>query len=400
MSSENSSGSAPSHPRSRGGSGTLRVLLPAGLLVTLVLVGLWWFRLSPLAVIGHPIVAGDLSAEVLGTGTLEARANASVGPKIGGLIVDSRVDQGDRVQRGDLLFRLEDTEFRQQVAMADSELATASAALEKLAAGRRRAEAVLAKARSDFGRVQDLIESKVASEEDLEKSLETVSIADADLALAEAAIREGEKRVLTAQRALEFQQARLEDTSIEAPFDALVVRRDRELGDVVVPGSTVFELVSTAEMWISAWVDETVLDRIAVGQRARVVFRSQPGRDHAGAIARIARETDRETRELVVDVRVEPLPSNWALGQRAEVYIEIDRRDDVLVLPFEFLVQRGAEVGVFLDLDGLAEWRVLELGLRGSVGFEVLRGLAPGDVVVRPASSSAGSLHDGRSIRR
>ena len=74
---------------------------------------------------------------------------------------------------------------------------------------------------------------------------EALSIAEAELSIAGAAIIEGQKRLDAAERFLECQRARLHDTTIEAPFDALVVRRDREAGDVVTAGSSVLQLVST-----------------------------------------------------------------------------------------------------------------------------------------------------------
>jgi HlyD family secretion protein len=89
----------------------------------------------------------------------------------------------------------------------------------------------------------------------------------------------------------------------------------------------VLSLISTEVLWVSAWVDETEMSRIAVGQPARVAFRSEDAKSFRGEVARLGRETDRETREFTVDIRVLELPTNWAVGQRAEVYIETARRD-------------------------------------------------------------------------
>jgi HlyD family secretion protein len=161
----------------------------------------------------------------------------------------------------------------------------------------------------------------------------------------------------------------------------------------------VLQLVSTDEMWITAWVDETELARLAEGQSARVVFRSEPGVAYEGVVARIGREVDRETREIVVDVRVQKLPANWAVGQRAEVYITVDRREGVTMLPAALLLVRGDKTGVMLDLGGEATWREITVGLRGRESVEVTRGLSPGDVVVSPGAAGSGPLRDGRRIR-
>ena len=74
------------------------------------------------------------------------------------------------------------------------------------------------------------------------------------------------------------------------------------------------QLIDTREIWISAWVDETAIAALEVGQPVRVVFRSEADRNYSGEVARLGREADRETREFMVDVRVQQLPVNWAVG--------------------------------------------------------------------------------------
>lgn len=346
----------------------------------------WWLFLAPAAVSTHTVTIGSVTAEVMGTGTLEARTSAILGPKIGGLITRITVDEGDRVQAGDVLIHLEDGDIRQQVGMAESESAAATATLDRLRADQRRAEAVLAQARVSHERTIALGARKVVSQQDLDKAFEALSIAEAGVSVAAAAIVEGQMRLGVAERALEYQRARLRDTTIAAPFDGLVVRRDREPGDVVVPGAAVLRLAATGEMWVTAWVDETELPRLEEGQPARVVFRSEPHVEWAGTVARVGREADRETREIVVDVRVETLPARWAVGQRAEVYIRTGHRENVIVLPTPFVLVRDGTTGVLVSERGTARWRPVDVGLRGRNAVEVVRGLSPADAVVDPTN--------------
>lgn len=382
--------------------------LPRAVLVSLrlafvLLVGLaaaWWFLLAPVAVTSLTVSTGTVTAEVMGTGTLEARLSAVIGPKLGGLITRLAADEGARVKTGDLLFQLEDSDVRQQVGMAESEVAAATATLDRLRAVERRAEAVLIQARTNHERNAELLARNSAAQVDLDMAVEALSIAEAELSSAGAAIIEGQRRLVATEHSLEFQRARLHDTSIEAPFDGLVVRRDREPGDVVAPGASVLRLVSTREMWISAWVDETELARLEDGQPARVVFRSEPETEYVGRVARVGRETDRETREVVVDVLVETLPARWAVGQRAEVYILVQRRDSVVALPSSLLQLKNGKTGVMLDQGGKARWRDIAVGLRGPEVLEVRDGLSPGDVVVSPADAGKGPLREGRRVTR
>jgi HlyD family secretion protein len=345
---------------------------------------MYWVKFSPLSVKSHKLERGPILAEVMGTGTLEARVKTTVSAKIASRIAEVLVDQNQKVSAGTPLVRLDDEELKQQVAIAQANVATETAAIERLKADKERATAVLAQANKQHVRNQSLVEKKAISQEDFDKSLEGLNVAMAGMAHAEAAITEGQRGLVSAEKSLEYHRARLADTQVMAPFDGLIVRRYRDPGDVVVPGSAILSLIDTSEVWISAWVDETEMARLEPEQKARVVFRSEPGRSYPGKVVRLGREADRETREFIVDVRVLELPKNWAVGQRAEVYVEAARQESATLLPARFVVWQDNVAGVFLSEDGKAVWRPVKAGLRNPELVEVVDGVEPGQVVVMP----------------
>lgn len=371
-----------------------RLWKPA-LLVVAVAVVVYWVKLSPVAVTGHQIERGPIMSQVMGTGTLEARVVVTVSPKISGRILENLVDQGDRVKAGDTLVRLDGVELQQQVAMAQAQLETAKSAIDRLIADRARSDAVIAQARRDNRRVLSLLAANAAAQDEADRASETLDIAEAGVSRAAAALAEGRSELVAAERNLEYHQARLADTRIVAPLDGLIVRRLREAGDIVVPGSSVLLLISTDELWIRAWVDETQMSGLRVGQPAKVVFRSQTQQPYRGKVARLSREVDRETREFIVDVRVLDLPENWAVGQRAEVYIESAHKDSVVLLPTDYIQMQENQQGVFVDVDGKAKWRPITIGLHTAETVEVIDGLQAGDVVIKSVKDA---LHDGRRI--
>jgi HlyD family secretion protein len=363
------------------------------------LVGLVWYLMVaiPIRVLHHTVQRGPIVSETMGTGTLEARVKATISPKISARVERVLVDQGDYVKASQTLVRLDNDELLQQVEIANASVAAAKAGLDRLTADKDRALAVLVQARFDFQRMSKLYEHDTAASVELEKAAEAKSIAQAELARAEAAIVEGQKEIIADQRTLAYHQARLADTVIAAPFDGLIVRRYRDPGDVVVPGSPVLTLISTEELWISAWVDETEMAAIRPGQQVRVIFRSQPERAYAGTVSRLGREADRETREFVVDVRVLELPENWAIGQRAEVFIETARREGVSVLPATYVLLRDGVVGVYVEQNERAIWRPIKIGLRSRNSVEVVDGLQPSDTVLIPTDPKS-ALGDGRRV--
>lgn len=371
-----------------------RILVGIGVVAAVI----YWLRFAPVPVIGLAVAPGVVVAEVMGTGTLEARVSATVGPKISGRIVEVLVDQGDRVTRGQVLLRLDDSDLRRQVEMAESAKDAANAGVARQEAEVARAQAVLEKARYDFDRAAALLAQHSASETEMQDATKVLRVAEADLTRAEAALVEARSQVTVAERTLGYHQARLADTIVTAPFDGLVARRDRDPGDVVVPGASVLLLLCTDEMWVSAWVDETEMARLRPDQPARVVFRSEPERSYAGQIVRLGREADRETREFVVDVRADALPANWAVGQRAEVYIQTERATDVPTVATAAVVWRDGRAGVFVEKDGHAKWLPVRLGIRGANEVEVQEGLTAGARIIMPAGPDAAALRDGQRV--
>jgi len=354
--------------------------------------GVYWFWFSPVAVVEHVVQPEEMVYEVMGTGTLEARVKSTISPKISGRIERLLVDQGDRVEAGQVLVRLDDADLKQQVAIARANLSAAQAALDRLQADEAQARAVLQQARQNYERVEKLVTQKVATADEHDKATEALRVAEAGQARARAALEEGRRQQAAAEKTLAYREALLADAVIRAPFAGLVVRRFRDPGDIVVPGSPVLTLISLEEIWVSAWVDESEMARLRVGQPARIVFRSEPQAHYEGQVARLGREADRETREFIVDVRAMRLPVNWAVGQRAEVYIQTDRKPAALVLPGRFVVWRDGQPGVYLRTVDRAEWRPITIGLQSGERVEVVSGLSADDVVLLGARDAKVAL--------
>jgi HlyD family secretion protein len=355
-------------------------------------------RLAPLPVDGHAATVGPIVSEVLGTGTLEARVQATISAKISGRIAEVLADQGDRIKKGQVLAMLDDGDLRQQVEIGKAEVAATKAGVERAAAEITRAQVNATQARASYKRTAQLVAQKLMSDEEFDKATQQRDLAEAELRRAQLAKVEIERQVLKAEESLRFDQERLADTKIPSPFDGLVIRRSRAPGDIVVPGSPILQIISTDEMWVSVWVDESAMGSLLVGQRARVVFRSQPDMSRAGTVARMAPLADRETREVLVDVTVKDLPKTWAVGQRAEVYIQTASKDDALLVPQRAIVWQKGRPGLFVSDAGHARWRSVTLGLRGVDNVEVRDGLKQGEMVIWLADPKAGSLSGGRAV--
>lgn len=367
------------------------------LLLAVIAFVVYRVKFAPIPVLAHEVKSGPIVSEVMGTGTLEARVKTTISPRIQERLAAVLVDQNDAVKAGQLVARLDDGELKQQVAVAEAVLSAAKATAERVRVDEARAQAVENQARLTHQRVRQLLTNSISSEDEMDKAIEQLKVAESDLQRARAATVEAQQQVATAARNLAYQQERLGFTQILSPYDGLITRRDRDPGGVVIPGGSILQMISTNEIWVSAWVDETAMARLTPGQPARVVFRSEPAKSYPGEVARLGREADRETREFLVDVRVKELPRNWSVGQRAEVFIETGRKESALVMPLRFLVWRAGKPGVITSQDGRAHWREVKLGLRGLESAEVAEGLAAGAIVCKPVEMKQ-PLNNGQRI--
>jgi len=367
------------------------------IVIAIVAGVVWYVRSQPIPVTSHVVTKGPVVHSVMGTGTLEARIRTTISPKISGRIAEVLVDQGSLVTAGQLLARLDDQDFDQQVRMAKAVINTSEATLGRFRAEIAQAKSSFAKTEADLGRTQKLITANSISQSEFDQTQEAFELAKSGLLKAEANLLEAEQQVALNRETLKFQEARLGDTKLLAPFDGLVIERQRDAGAIVVPGSPILQLISLDELWVSAWVDETEMDQLRDEQPAKIIFRSQPSVAFEGIVARLGKQSDRETREFTVDVRALKLPETWAIGQRAEVFIETGRVDDCLWVPSSFLSKQGTEQGIFIEDGGLAKWLSLKLGIEGRETVEVVEGLAVGASIIKPTQTSA-KLADGRKV--
>jgi HlyD family secretion protein len=361
--------------------------LNVAILFSILAAAIYWVKFAPVAVQAYQARRGPIVAEVMGTGTLDAKIKAIISSKISGRIEQVLIEQGDKVVAGQLLVKLDDEQLEQQVKIAQASIETARSGVERSKSDLEFATAVLAMAQQNHDRHKTLLPQNATSQAEFEKAVEGLAVAKAGVRRAQAEITESLKKVAEAERTLAFRKSQLEDSQILAPFDGIILSRQRDPGNVVVPGSEILSLISTEILWIRAWIGETERDKIKLGQSARIVFRSDPKHPYPGQVARLAVEVDEETREFIADVHAGELPANWAIGQRAEVYIKTAKKNNALIIPAKFVKWRGSQAGVFTDNESTAAWHPVELGLHGDGLVEIVWGLKEGERIVNPENA-------------
>ncbi|MDE1570213.1 efflux RND transporter periplasmic adaptor subunit [Aquabacter sp. P-9] len=371
----------PPRPRPKRHRGGRRaVLLAVGL--AMILLGLRY--LYPHAVEGEILRLGMLDIELQGPGTLSALTEASLGSRLQARIEDLAVDRNDVVTKGQTLARLAYDDLSADRDAAEASARAAARAVSALEADRDRAVATLEKARATHERQSALFAKGFASQSGLEDALAARRQGEADLLRANRAVDQAEAERDAALARVASARAQLDDSVLRAPFSGVVVSRSRHVGEVLTPGSEVFHLVDPASLVLTTRLDESAISDILPGQPARITF-SRARDAIPGHVLRLGREVDAETREFEIDIALDTLPANWALGQRAMARILVARRGPVLSVPTSFIVWRDGHPGVWVKTRARARWREVALGDSGMERVEVRQGLAPDQTILKPA---------------
>ncbi len=352
--------------------------------------------LSPVPALRLVVDRGEVVEEAFGRGTIESQREATVGFDLAGRLSEVLVDEGVRVSLGQAMARLETSQAEADLRFAQTNIAAARSSLARLAADEQRARTQLAGAERDRARVAGLTDSGALPEQQRDDASDRARLARTELDRVLAQRSEATRSIDVAAGGAEQRRVTMVRATLLAPFDGLVTRRLREPGDTVTIGSAVFRIVDTKQVYASASLDESVLGRLAVDQRAKLQLFGQPAFVPA-RVLRVPWEADRQTHEILVDVSPERFEQRVAMGQRVDVRVELARRDGVLRVPAHALGRD--EGGAFLQVDSAGKIRTIRprLGLVGAEYVELLDGVAEGNAaLVPPRGSKLAKLPDGR----
>lgn len=365
-------------PRRRPG---LRLTVLAAVVLGIGFVGLRYFY--PHAVEGEMLRPGMLDVELQGPGTLSALSEASVGSRLQARIEELAVDRNDVVAKGEILARLAFDDLGGELHTVEASARAAQHAVSAAKAERDRAIATLEKAGATHERQVALLARGVASEAGLEDALAARRQAEADFARAGRAIEQAEAEHDAAMARIAVARAQLDDSVLRAPIAGVVVSRTRHVGEVLTPGSELLHLVDPESLVLTVRLDESAISAVLPGQAARITF-ARAEEPISGHVLRLGREVDAETREFEIDIALDAIPANWALGQRAMARILVERRGPVLTVPSSFLVWRDGHPGVWVATRARARWREVTLGQAGMERVEIRRGLDAGQEILKP----------------
>jgi multidrug efflux system membrane fusion protein len=346
-------------------------------------------------VITRPVGTRTITYLVRATGSLEALQIVTVPTRVAGVVEAIAFDVGSKVGPDDVLLTVDHERHMLEARGAKAELDKAGATLERVKAQGLSAQASLDEARANLARRQAL-KKKLAgavTDEAIEAARTQVARLEASVKESGAAEAEQEAAVRQAQAAYDLALEDQRDAEVRAPLSGVVERRLVSIGQYVHPGDAVAILVDRSVLRLRFRVGERQSVRIHASDAVSFTVAALPERTFQAHLVHVSAAADPDTRMVECLADVEHPGPELKPGFFAQVSVHVGGSPHALVVPERAV--RATEDGyvAFVIEDGVAQRRVLDLGLHTDDGFvEVLHGLHAGDALV---VQGAGALDDG-----
>ncbi|HEY6097450.1 MAG TPA: efflux RND transporter periplasmic adaptor subunit [Candidatus Deferrimicrobium sp.] len=354
----------------------------------------------------HPVrvaaaAVGSFPRTVTITGTLAADEEVVAGFKVAGRVSEIAVDLGSPVRKGQLLARLDPTDFRLRVDQAEAALRQVRAGLglprdgsaesvdpEKTALVRE-ARAVLEEARLNRDRTAQLSEKNLIARSEVDASRSKLLVAESRYQAALEEIRNRQEVLAERSSGLALARQQLSDAVLSAPIDGAVRERRASVGEYLAAGAPVFALVRFHPLRLKVAVPERDAPSVRVGQAVRVLLEGDPAA-HAGRVARLSPSIQEQNRTRIIEAEVANQDGKLRPGSfaRAEIVVDADRT--AVMVPAGTVVTFAGLEKVFVVKDGKAVEKRIRTGRRSGDRVEILEGIAAGEPVVADPGNLVG----------
>jgi len=292
------------------------------------------------------VTKGTIAAYFTGTATIGAEEETGVVAKVGGVVTEIMVEEGQYVKEGDVLAKLDD---------------------EKIAVQLAQAKAIFEKLKTSYERNVDLHKQSLISTEVFQQSKYDFESQKANYDLAE----------------LEFRYA-----TIRTPISGVVAERLIKIGNMVLPNQAVFRVAGLDPLIAILHVPERQLGKLRTGLAAQLTVDASSTEPFTGRIKRISPVIDPATGTVKVTVEVRDPSRRLKPGMFARINIIYDVHENVLTAPKDAIISEDRENAVFVVRDSVAYRQIVTTGYVNTTAIEVLSGLKPGDTIVTTGKAS------------
>lgn len=328
------------------------------------------------------------------SGYVVAQRKSAVSSKITSWLVSLFVEEGSKVKKGDIIATLENKDFLAAIVKAKANIEVASFEL-------KHSEAELTEASLAFDRTKELLKDKVASQSEFD-------IAEARHKSDIAAVAAKKAALQAAEAALKEAEVNLEYTYIRAPFDAVVLTKNADVGDMVTPigaaanvSASVVTIADKDSLQVEADVSESNIEQVKVGQPCEIQLDALPNERFRGKVHMIVPTADRSKASVLVKIAFIEKDSRIIPEMSAKVAFlkrEVTKKEQkpVKAVPVSTIAKSRGQDVVYVVVENRAMEKKIETGRRLDSMVEILSGIETGDRVVL---SPHGKIRDGKKVK-
>ncbi len=342
----------------------------------------------PTEVESAPVVRADLHLTIDATGRLRPNREIEIIAELTGRVTAVDLIEGQHVEAGDELFRLDDRLVRIDLLEAEAELMQKRAAYavfvsmesaDGVAPSDRGAETELA--RSDHERVRDLFDQGLLARTELDRARRRLEIAELLAGEHQGEVRAATTGLIQAEQRVLRASLIVDQTVIKAPFSGRVADLEISVGRQLNARDVCMQLIDESKMRVDVEVLEPDLVQLRRGSPAQIRLPALPDRTFSGHVLSINPRIAEESGTARVTVIIDNPSHRLIPGQLAFVDLETERIAGCLLAPAAAVLARQEREVVFKIVGDRALWTYVETGRRNGGWVEVVEGLAAGDVV-------------------
>jgi len=274
-------------------------------------------------------------------GTIMANEMVEIKAETDGIVQEINFAEGQKVAKGHLLVKLDESKFASSLAEAEANLKLSQA---------------------NYDRARQLFQDKLISQQDFDQSASTFAVN---------------------QAAVDLKRRQLEDARVHAPFSGIVGARQISPGQVISRNTTLTWLVDLDTVKVEVKVPEKYLRQLEIGQTMEFSVAAFPGEKFKGEVYFISPQIDQDTRFALVKAKIPNASGKLRGGMLASLELTLQLRESAIVIPDPALMSNGDNFMVFVvDANNTAQVRPVAVGLRLPGKAEITKGLSAGEKVV------------------
>ena len=321
-------------------------------------------------------------------GTVQPKTAATISAKVIGEIKKITVNEGDHVQKGQLLVSIEDRQIAAGLRQAEAGLREAKQGEQAAQSALKAAKASATLADATYKRYKALLDSESISRQEFDEVEAKYQQAMSGLSQAKFMANAARERVNQAKEGVSAAKAIFSDTTLISPYDGVITARLVDPGDMAAPGAPLLKIEETGDMEVHLLLAESHIQNINIKDTVSVIFPSHQNKHVInGQIVTIDPSADPATRSFLVKITM-PEISGLRSGMFARVMIPVGETGMILI-PKTAVVSHGQLTAIYLvDRDNIARFHLIRLGRKFGDDVEVVSGLHKDDrYVVNPDHS-------------